>query len=155
MPSLVIVLLIGRALVVLHHMRAGLLHLRCRRTVWSHALPAAMTHHRGNTLDWQQDCQQPDNEKLAPGLHRSRVIRRLPYVKFRHDSYITDWRPDSNPDLGLPSSIGSWLALGQRIQATYAETIARTSRVAADFTVRRRTENTWRRAYRVLILCAM
>ena len=148
MPSLVIVLLIGRALVVLHHMRAGLLYLRRRRTVLSHTLPAAMTHHRGNTLDWQQDCQQPDNEKLAPGLHSSREIRRLPDVEFRHRSYITEWMPDSNPNLGLPSSIGSLLALGQRIQSTNAETGTRSSRVPPDFTVRRRTENTWRRAYR-------
>jgi len=146
--GLAIVLLIRRTIVVLHHMRAGLLYLRRRRTVLSHTLPAAMTHHRGNTLDWQQDCQQPDNEKLAPGLHSSRKIRRLPDVTVRHDSYITECKLDFNQGLGFPSAIGPWLALGQRIQATDAETGTRYSRVLADFEVRRRTENTWRGAYR-------
>jgi len=67
---------------------AGLLRQPPHRNgrTWLRACFAAMTNHRGDALDGQQDRQQPDDDKLAPGLHEVRASNR---AQFRHIFHFT------------------------------------------------------------------
>jgi hypothetical protein len=78
MRSLVARLLIRRTFVMLQQMGTRHLHLLnpCLGARFRANAPrAAMANHCSNALHWQQHCQEPDNEKLAPGLHGSREMK--------------------------------------------------------------------------------
>lgn len=124
MPALAVMLLNRRTFVLLHLMGTWHLHLRhpclgARRR--ANASLVAMTNHRSDALDWQQHCQEPNNEKPAPGLHDSREIKRLRDTQIRHAAYITELTLDFHLSSGMASSNGPRFAAGQWLQAQTAE----------------------------------